>query len=133
MKNRRPDGSVCLAGYKRFNNKGFSLIELMVVIIIIAALLSLAIGVILDMRERSSLATIKAGLDSAFDAAMYFHTVNADATATLDDLRDHGFRESVNMATTVVDGTLDDLKITATHAGVSGVYQIDHEGRITKQ
>ena len=114
------------------DSKGFSLIELMVVIIILAALLSIAIGLMLDMRERSYVATLKADLNAAYDAALDFHTTNPAGTATLDDLRDHGYRESLNVTLTVVNGSLDNLRITATHVGVSGVYQIDENGRISR-
>ena len=120
-------------GPLRQDNKGFTFVELMVVIIIVAVLLSIAIGVMLDMRERSYVATIKSDLNLAFEAALDFHTANPAATATLDDLRDHGYRESLNITTAVVDGTLEDLKITATHVGVSGIYQVDRDGRISKQ
>jgi prepilin-type N-terminal cleavage/methylation domain-containing protein len=114
------------------DSQGFSLIELMVVIIILAALLSIAIGLMLDMRERSYVATLKADLNAAYDAALDFHTTNPAGTATLDDLRDHGYRESLNVTLTVVNGSLDNLRITATHVGVSGVYQIDENGRISR-
>jgi prepilin-type N-terminal cleavage/methylation domain-containing protein len=117
----------------RGNNKGFSMIELMVVMIIAAVLLSIAIGVMLDMRQRSYVATIKSDLAGAFEAAMDFHTHNPSATATLNDLRDHGFRESLNVTTTVVNGDLATLKITATHVAVSGVYQVDENGHISQQ
>jgi prepilin-type N-terminal cleavage/methylation domain-containing protein len=115
------------------NNKGFTFLELLVVLIILGVLLSIAIGLMLDMRERSYVATIKSDLNGAFEAALDFHTSNPSAIATLNDLRDHGYRESLNVTTVVVDGTLDNLKITATHVGVSGIYEIDHEGRIAKQ
>ena len=120
-------------GLLRRDPKGFTFVELMVVIIIIGVLLSIAIGVMLDMRERSYVATIKSDLNTAFEAALDFHTANPAATATLDDLRDHGYRESLNVTTVVVDGSLGDLRITATHVGVGGVYQIDRDGRISKQ
>jgi prepilin-type N-terminal cleavage/methylation domain-containing protein len=113
-------------------SKGFSLIELMVVIIILAALLSIAIGLMLDMRERSYVSTLKADLNAAYEAALDFHTTNPAGTATLDDLRDHGYRESLNVTLTVVNGSLGNLRITATHVGVSGVYQIDENGRISR-
>jgi len=117
----------------RDDNKGFSMIELMVVMIIVAVLLSLAIGLMLDLRQRSYVATIKSDLGSAFEAAMDFHTHNASATATLNDLRDHGFRESFNVTTTVVNGNLDTLRLTATHVAVSGVYQVNENGHISQQ
>jgi Tfp pilus assembly protein PilE len=109
------------------------MIELMVVMIIVAVLLSIAIGVMLDLRQRSYVATIKSDLGSAFEAAMDFHTHNASGTATLNDLRDHGFRESLNVTTTVVNGNLGTLRITATHVAVSGIYQVDENGHISKQ
>lgn len=112
--------------------KGFSVLELMVVIIVLAALLSIAMGVMLDMRERSYVATLKADLNAAYDAALDFHTTNPGGTVTLDDLSDHGYRESLNVTLTVVNGSVDDLKITATHVGVRGVYQIDESGHISK-
>jgi type II secretory pathway pseudopilin PulG len=106
--------------------------ELMVVIIILAALLSIAIGLMLDMRERSYVSTLKADLNAAYEAALDFHTTNPAGTAALDDLRDHGYRGSLNVTLTVVNGSLGNLRITATHVGVSGVYQIDENGRITR-
>jgi type IV pilus assembly protein PilA len=117
----------------RKNDKGFTLIEVMVVVIILGILLTIAIGLLLDMRERTYIATIRSDLGGAFETALDFHTTTPGARATLDDLRDHGFRESLNITITVVDGNLDTLKITATHVAVSGIYQIDHNGQISQQ
>jgi len=109
------------------------MLELLVVILIIGVLLTIAIGLMLDMRERAYVSSLEADLNAAYKASLEFHNNESGAVATLNDLRDYGYRQSQYIDVAIVDGTEEHLLITATHPGVSGVYQVDEDGRISEQ
>lgn len=117
----------------REGKKGFTLVELLIVIMIIGVLATIAISFMLSFRERAYISMIKSDLSSAYKASLDYHTDNPDGTVTLDLLKEHGHRESEQVALDIVDGGADSLEIHATHPSVSGVYQVDHEGRISEQ
>ena len=47
-------------------------------------------------------------------------------------LKNYGYRQSDKVEIDIVNGSFENLEITATHPGVHGVYKLDHEGRVFK-
>ncbi len=113
--------------------KGFTLIELLIVIVIIGVLATIAISMTLNMREKAHIDTLKSDLSAVYKASVLYHTDNPDDTVTVDILKDYGYRQSEKVTLNVADGTVEDLRITATHPGVVRVYVVDQRGRISKQ
>ncbi len=123
----------CLMNLSSTNKKGFTLIELIVVMVIIGILASIALMQILDFRERSYNATLQSDLRSAYTASKQFYMDHPNDPVTKDDLEEYGYRPSKNVIINVDDGDEVTLKITASHPGTPNDYEVDHAGRVSKK
>ena len=113
--------------------RGFTLVELMIVIVVIGVLAAMAINLTMRLTEKGYIKTLESDLSAAFKAAVAFHTDEPDGTLTVELLKERGYSNSDKVSITIDNGTVDNLKILATHPNVSGVHQVDHTGRISKQ
>jgi type IV pilus assembly protein PilA len=123
--------------HKTFSQKpderGFTVLELLVVILILGILATLAIMYLLEYKEKSYVATLASDLTSAYDASIQYYADNPTGSVTLDIIKAYGYRASKDVALTVVDGSAEALSITGIHPGVKGVYQVDESGYVTRQ
>jgi prepilin-type N-terminal cleavage/methylation domain-containing protein len=117
-----------------FSKNGFTLIEVMIVVVIIAILATIAINLTLKLSEKAYIDALKSDLSSAYKAASLFHTDNPNNDVTLAILLENGYRQSKKVEITIENPTNDGLKITAVHPGTPGVvYVVDHNGNISEQ
>ncbi len=116
------------------DKKGFTLIELIVVMLIIGILASIALMQLLTFLGRGYNATLQSDLRSVYTASIQFHLDYPNDAVTEGQLKEYGYTPSGEyVKLTVVDGNEATLQITASHPGTPDVYQVDHTGSVSKQ
>lgn len=115
------------------DRKGFTLVELLVIVLIIGTLTAITIMALLSYKEKGYVVILKAELKSAYQASIQYHIDYPMGMATLDILKEYGFKPSKDVDINVVDGSGEGLHITATHPSVTGVYQVNQDGYVSKQ
>jgi len=104
----------------------------MIVCVIIGLLVAIAINITIKLMERGYMKTLESDLSVAYKASVGYHTDNPDGTVTLDLLKERGYSQSDKVSINIDNGTAANLRIQATHPGVTGVYQVGPDGRIVK-
>lgn len=119
------------------NEKGFTLVELMIVLVIIGILASMAISHFSSAKVRAYDATVQSNLNFIFKSCKDYWTFNSSynsCTVATVSAPEYGFNPSSDIKVVIDEGennTEDDFYATATHTSSSNAFVIDFTGAVS--
>ena len=115
------------------NEKGFTLIELMIVIAIIGILAAIAIPNFITYRKRAYNSAANADAKNIFTAAQAYYTDFPTGDPSLNNLLSYGFRQTADVTITpqAAVGTQGAFSVTTFHASGNKTFTVLSDGSIS--
>jgi type IV pilus assembly protein PilA len=119
--------------YKKRGQRGFTIVELIFVVLILALLAAIAIPQFVAYRSKAYNASTNMAIKNAYSASQAFFSVSPGGMVSVSLLWVYGYNQNPNIVLTLVGaGHIASFTLQAFHSGGSSTFIIDYKGDISR-